>query len=308
LAVWRGSTSASRKYTQQKKKTNSSSSSNNIISLQQTPRGQLVQLSNEYPNLIDAKFVNFVTPYQNNYQDDNNNTTTTTNYRMPFEQQMSYLAIIDIDGNNWSGRFAKLLCTNSVIIKIIPEYIEYFYIDLVPNIHYISATISNLTRAVTYVLDSANTNEMQNVVLEANKWCARSMTHDSLVHDMINQIDQYEIEYNRYIMKITNTSSSELLETTATVIPTTDFVDCSVIIGERDAYFPLLQLALLSIMGCCWIYYYLMSKRVQNVVELPDEAWKTTQISATSSSSSSKGDDNHDEEEMHQLRKGGKHV
>jgi hypothetical protein len=287
-------------------KTNSSSSSNNSISLQQTPRGQLVELSTVYPKLIDAKFVNYVTPFQNNHQEDNN-TTTTNNYRMPFEQQMSYIAIIDIDGNNWSGRFAKLLCTNSVIIKIIPEYIEYFYIDLVPNVHYISATITNLTRVVTYVLDSANTNEMQNVVQEANKWCAQSMTHNSLVHDMINQIDQYKIEYNRYIMKTTNTSSSELLETTATVIPTKDFVDCSVITGEQDAYFPL-QLVLLSIMGCCWIYYYLMGKRkAQYVVELPDEAWRTTQISTTCSSSS-EVDDNHDKEEMQQLRKGGKHV
>jgi len=37
---------------------------------------------------------------------------------MPFEKQMAYRAIIDIDGNNWSSRFASLLCTNSVIIKV----------------------------------------------------------------------------------------------------------------------------------------------------------------------------------------------
>jgi PAT family acetyl-CoA transporter-like MFS transporter 1 len=73
--------------------------------------------------------------------------------------------------------------------------------------------------------------------------------------------------------------------------------------GGRDAYFPL-QLVL-SILGCCWIY--IMGKRVQNVAELPDEAWRTTQISTTSSSSS-EVDDNHDEEEMQQLRKGGKHA
>ena len=34
---------------------------------------------------------------------------------MPFEAQMAYRAIIDIDGNNWSSRFASLLCMNSVI-------------------------------------------------------------------------------------------------------------------------------------------------------------------------------------------------
>jgi len=218
LAVWRGSTTASPKYTQ-----------NSSVTLQDTPRGQLVQLSNEYPNLIDAMFVNFVNNFQH-YQDNNNtnlnnttNTSTTTT-RMPFDKQMSYQAIIDIDGNNWSGRFAKLLCTNSVIIKIIPEYIEYFYTDLIPNVHYMSATLANLTTVVKYVLDSTNTNEMQNVVLEANKWCSRSMTHDSLVGDMLTQIVQYENEYNNYMKKMMITTS----ELGTTIISSTDFVECGV--------------------------------------------------------------------------------
>ena len=30
----------------------------------------------------------------------------------------STLAIIDIDGNNWSSRFGMLLCSNSIIIKV----------------------------------------------------------------------------------------------------------------------------------------------------------------------------------------------
>jgi hypothetical protein len=82
----------------------------------------------------------------------------------------------------------------------------------------------------------------------------------------------------------------------------TGVVISEVCTGGQDAYFPL-QLVL-SIMGCCWIY--LMGKRVQNVAELPDEAWRTTQIIPTSSSS--EADDNHDEEEMQQFRKGGKHA
>ena len=82
----------------------------------------------------------------------------------------------------------------------------------------------------------------------------------------------------------------------------TGVVISEVCTGGQDAYFPL-QLVL-SIMGCCWIY--LMGKRVQNVAELPDEAWRTTQIITTSSSS--EADDNHDEEEMQQFRKGGKHA
>ena len=37
---------------------------------------------------------------------------------MPFNDQMKFKAIIDIDGNTWSSRFPELLCTNSVVIKV----------------------------------------------------------------------------------------------------------------------------------------------------------------------------------------------
>jgi len=63
--------------------------------------------------------------------------------------------------------------------------------------------------------------------------------------------------------------------------------------GGKDAYFPL-QMGL-SALGCVWIYF--MGKRVQNVAELPDDAWRT-HIGETEDS----------EEEMQELKKGGKNA
>lgn len=64
----------------------------------------------------------------------------------------------------------------------------------------------------------------------------------------------------------------------------------------RDAYFPLQ--AVLSILGCCWIY--VMGKRVQDVAELPDVAWRTQ----TKSSGEEYGEE---EQKMQEhSRKGGK--
>jgi len=37
---------------------------------------------------------------------------------MDFEDFQNYKAIIDLDGNSWSGRFHRLLCMNSVVIQI----------------------------------------------------------------------------------------------------------------------------------------------------------------------------------------------
>jgi hypothetical protein len=102
-AVWRGSTTCPPSFMG--------------AELNETPRGKLVQMSIRYPHLIDAAFVNFVNFFKDK-KDKLRNQTNVAIKRMPFEEQMTYKAIIDIDGNNWSSRFASLLCTNSVVIKV----------------------------------------------------------------------------------------------------------------------------------------------------------------------------------------------
>ena len=63
--------------------------------------------------------------------------------------------------------------------------------------------------------------------------------------------------------------------------------------GGRDAYFPL-QI-ILSALGCLWIFF--MGKRVQQVAELPDDAW-ITHI----------GEIEDSKEEKQEQKKGGKHA
>lgn len=101
-AVWRGSTTYDTHFSG--------------AELNETPRGQLVQKSMEHPELIDAGFFKLNQQYASREEDLINQTRLTE--RMEFDDMMKYKAILDIDGNNWSGRFPKLLCTNSVIIKV----------------------------------------------------------------------------------------------------------------------------------------------------------------------------------------------
>jgi hypothetical protein len=86
------------------------------VDLNETPRGKLVHLSLTNPGLIDAAFVKLIQQYEG--QEDVLANQTILAGRMRFDDQMKYKAIIDIDGNNWSSRFPKLLCTNSVVIKV----------------------------------------------------------------------------------------------------------------------------------------------------------------------------------------------
>ena len=86
------------------------------VELNDTPRGKLVQMSMTHPELIDAAFVNLAQYYKGKEGELRNLTIIAQ--KIPFDEQMTYKAIIDIDGKNWSSRFAGLLCTSSVVIKV----------------------------------------------------------------------------------------------------------------------------------------------------------------------------------------------
>jgi len=175
-AVWRGTTTAhSWQY--------------GGFTLNETPRGKVVRAGMNRPDLIDAAFVKLVQDYSDHEKWAN--TTRLSSERIPFDDQMLYLAIIDVDGNGWSSRFPKLLCMNSVTIKIEPDFIEYFHHDLIPGRHYIPASLGNLTQVVDYVVSPANDDEMKNVVREANAWCQQAMVVESVARSAMEQISEY---------------------------------------------------------------------------------------------------------------------
>ena len=107
-------------------------------------------------------------------------------------------AIIDIDGNNWSARFNSLLCGNSVVIKIQPDFIEQSYKELQPFVHYIPATISNLTVTVDNILDVRNDSEMKETILNANEWCRKSMNRKALADAAVDALEHYQVLLAKY--------------------------------------------------------------------------------------------------------------
>eukprot|EP00978_Attheya_sp_CCMP212_P020840 scaffold60199_cov103-Attheya_sp.AAC.1 len=63
--------------------------------------------------------------------------------KIPFDDFQKYLAIVDVDGNSWSGRFSQLLCMNSVVLKVEPEFADYFMPELQPWVHYIPVHLNS---------------------------------------------------------------------------------------------------------------------------------------------------------------------
>lgn len=205
-AVWRGSTTANKGMYGQ-------------LSLQEIPRSQLVLASLDNPHLIDAGFHKLVGKYEGASVKERRRLMKDA---IPLEEMMKYkgklavcrcflacqlvvnlpdkifAAIIDIDGNNWSARFQSLLCSNSLVIKVAPDFIEQYYRELEPNIHYIPASLKNLTQVVRHVLDRTNDNEMRRVVDNANEWCRRSMNEKAFGLRAMEALERYRTALERF--------------------------------------------------------------------------------------------------------------
>ncbi len=68
--------------------------------------------------------------------------------------------------------------------QIDPDYVEYFYDDLTPNIHYVPASLKN--------------EEMRDVVKAANSCCKRTVTEEVLIRDEMFQLEAYESALDAY--------------------------------------------------------------------------------------------------------------
>jgi lipopolysaccharide biosynthesis glycosyltransferase/LPS sulfotransferase NodH len=111
----------------------------------------------------------------------------------PMASFQRYMAIMDIDGNSWSSRFATLLCYNSVVIKVEPQYVEYFYNDLEPWTHYIPVKddLSDFNENVAWALDPQNEETVKDIISSANEWCSQRLVPEALAHDLLDTWESY---------------------------------------------------------------------------------------------------------------------
>jgi hypothetical protein len=112
----------------------------------------------------------------------------------PMTAFQKYVAVLDIDGNSWSSRFGTLLCYNSVVLKVDPEYVDYFHFkDLKPWKHYVPVkhNLSDLVENTAFVTDPANDEAVREIVAHANDWCKRRMVRTAIAEDVLDIWDAY---------------------------------------------------------------------------------------------------------------------
>jgi lipopolysaccharide biosynthesis glycosyltransferase len=117
----------------------------------------------------------------------------------PMNAFQQYTAIMDMDGNSWSSRFGTLLCYNSVVIKVEPQYVDYFYPELKPWVHFIPVRddLSDLVDNVAWALDPKNDNAVQRIISSANQWCSKRFIPEELARDQLDIMEAYVGQLDR---------------------------------------------------------------------------------------------------------------
>lgn len=59
-------------------------------------------------------------------------------------------------------------------------------------VHYIPATLQNITQAVQYAIDKDNEHQVQSMIQAANSWCQKTLIEPSYVEDAMAQLDEYQ--------------------------------------------------------------------------------------------------------------------
>lgn len=96
------------------------------------------------------------------------------------------------------NRFPKLLCYNSVVVKMEPRYVEYFWPMLQSGVHYLSANEANLTAVAQFIAANENQAKLREIVVNANRWCSRQMTQSQLKVDFLSILNGYVEELSIY--------------------------------------------------------------------------------------------------------------
>ena len=109
----------------------------------------------------------------------------------PMANFQQYKAILDVDGNSWSERFAKLLCMNSVVIKVEPEFVDYFWHQVKPWVHYVPVQqdSGDLWEIAQYVMD--HDEDMRRIARNARQWCQDNMRYERLMEFVLDSLAFY---------------------------------------------------------------------------------------------------------------------
>lgn len=145
------------------------------------PRAKLVQLSSQFPEILDAKF-NEIT------QDATGQIEgifagldyLSNNINVSEHMQYKYQILIDGNASAWTRCYWQLHC-NSVILKQDSDYIQWYHALLKPYVHYIPFDYycSDLLEKIQWAKD--NDNKVQEIIKNANDLAENCLKYSDML-------------------------------------------------------------------------------------------------------------------------------
>lgn len=161
------------------------------------PRLNLVYLSTQYPDYIDAKFSSWF-----KIGDDSESTKklkelniNKDNALAPYtsiEDQLAYKYILSLDGYKCAWiRVPWIMVSNSVLMKTETDQVEWFYNKIIPDVHYVSikADLSNLVHKVQYLRE--NDTYAKNIAENASEFIIKNLLPENIQHDILSILSDY---------------------------------------------------------------------------------------------------------------------
>ena len=65
-------------------------------------------------------------------------------------------------------------------------------------VHYVPASLENITQVVAYVMNKENGDEMKSIVKSANSWCKGALSEEGLANGAIRQLEVYKKALDEY--------------------------------------------------------------------------------------------------------------
>ena len=151
------------------------SAKSDVIESQTRPL--LKKIGDANPHLFD---IHHVAP--NNDQINN----SCANY-MSLPDLVKYRYLIDIGGNGWSGRVKFLLFSRRPLLLVDRKYIDYFFDDLIPYVHYIPVKedLSDLQQQIKWLL--TNNEQALQIAQNAYNYAVHNLT-EAKVYERIAEV------------------------------------------------------------------------------------------------------------------------
>lgn len=174
---------------------------------QKFPRVILVDQSQKYSDLIDAKFTNYV------QMDEETKKLMISKYGVSNsskkKEQLKYKVQITIDGNSstYPGFLWRLL-SNSVNIKQESDEIQWFYRIVKPNIHYVPVKndLSNIIQQIEWI--NNNDSEAKQISENARKLVQENLKITDIYHYIYvllreySKIQNFKVEINSSYIEV----------------------------------------------------------------------------------------------------------